>query len=248
MLGIIAISYALSIRSISAIVLYNRSMCGRYTLSSGESLYKRFKIDQISGRIKPNYNIAPGMMMPVVIRQSPNQIMMMKWGLIPSWAKDIRIGYKLINARVETLRQKPAFRSSLYTKRCFVPASGFYEWEHKERSKIPYYIKLKSEELFAFAGLYDVWKDAEGKEIRSYTIITCDSNKLVAKIHDRMPVILRKDHEAMWLKEGETDIDRLLSLLNPYPEKEMEAYVVSSLVNSPKNNNKSLIEAVKTGK
>lgn len=219
-------------------------MCGRYTLSSGESLFKRFKIDQKAGRIRSSYNIAPGMMMPVIIGQDPKRLAMMKWGLIPNWAKDIRVGYKMINARVESIRSKPAFRSPLHSKRCLVPASGFYEWRHEGKSKTPYYIKLKDDELFAFAGLYDIWKDAEGKEIDSYTIITCDSNPLIGKIHDRMPVILNREDEEKWLSSEETNMDKLLSLLKAYPGKGMEMYEVTSLVNSPKNNNERLIEPV----
>lgn len=230
-------------------------MCGRYGFIPGKNFYKRFKIDKYSGQLKPVYNAAPGMKMPVIIRQSPNQAIEMKWGLVPNWAKDPRIGYKMINARAETLESRPAFRSLLHTKRCLVPANGFYEWEHKGKTRTPYYIKLKDNEMFTFAGLYDTWKDAEGKMIMSYTIITTDSNPLVAKIHDRMPVILKTDLEDKWLgeeKRCETGdvrcekrgIDELLAMLKPYPEGEMQAYQVSSLVNSPKNDREDLIEPI----
>lgn len=167
----------------------------------------------------------------------------MRWGLIPFWAKDPKIGYKMINARAETVNEKPSFKHSLKNKRCIVPASGFYEWLKSEKQKIPFYIKPKDQEYFSFAGLYDVWKDAEGKEIKSYTIITTTPNIKMAKIHDRMPVILKVADEDKWLDQN-TDIDELLKLLKPYPDSEMEIYSVSDLVNSPRNDNKDLIKPI----
>jgi putative SOS response-associated peptidase YedK len=243
-------------------------MCGRYGFVPGKNLYKRFKIGA-SGQgqgargtkealvLKASYNVAPGRLMPVIIRQSPNQLVEMKWGLVPHWAEDPKIGYKMINARAETLESRPAFRTLLHSKRCLVPANGFYEWKHKGNAKTPYYIKLLNEEYFSMAGLYDVWKDKDGKELMSYTIITTDSNPMLSKIHDRMPVILNRIGEDKWLGserekgQGERDkvkgegIDELLSLLVPYPADEMQAYQVSSLVNSPKNDSEKLIEAIK---
>jgi len=219
-------------------------MCGRYGFVPGKNFFKRFKIDKYTGQLKPSFNVAPGKMMPVIIRQSPDQLIEMKWGLVPHWADDPKIGYRMINARAETLETRSAFRSLLHSKRCLVPASGFYEWKHKGNAKIPYYIRLLNEEYFAFAGLYDAWKDAEGKEIKSYTIITTDSNPLVAKIHDRMPVILNRIGEEKWLDKDEKDIEKLLALLIPYPADELQAYQVSSLVNSPRNDKKELIEPV----
>ena len=216
-------------------------MCGRYGFVSGKNFFKRFKIDKYTGQLKPSYNVAPGRMMPVIIKQSPNQIIEMKWGLVPHWAEDPKIGFKMINARAETLESRPAFHTLLHSKRCLVPASGFYEWKHKGNTKIPYYIRLLNEEYFAMAGLYDVWKDAEGKEIKSYTIITTDSNPLVSKIHDRMPVILNRAGEDKWLDNDEKDTAKLLALLKPYPADEMQAYQVSNLVNSPKNDSDELI-------
>ena len=216
-------------------------MCGRYGFIPGKDFYKRFKVDKATGKLKASYNVAPGRTMPVIIRQSPNQAVEMKWGLVPHWAKDPRIGYRMINARAETLGSRPAFREELHTKRCLVPANGFYEWEHKGKDKVPYYIKLKNDEMFAFAGLYDIWKDAEGKMLMTYTIITTDSNPLVGKIHDRMPVILKEEYEDEWLDPGEKDIEKLSALLKPYPAGELEAYQVADLVNNPKNDNEKLI-------
>lgn len=216
-------------------------MCGRYGFIPGKNFYKRFKIDKATGKLKPSYNVAPGRTMPVVIRQSPNQLIEMKWGLVPHWAEDPKIGYHMINARAETLSSKPAFRSLLSSKRCLVPASGFYEWDHKGKAKIPYYIKLKNDDMFSFAGLYDIWKDAEGKMLMSYTIITTDSNTVVGKIHDRMPVIIPIEDEDEWLESRDEKIHKLLK---PYPAGEMEAYRVSISVNNPKNDNKSLIDKI----
>lgn len=219
-------------------------MCGRYGFIPGKDFYKRFKIDKTSGKLKTSYNVAPGRIMPVIIRQSPNQMIEMKWGLVPHWAQDPKIGYRMINARAETLESRPAFRPILHARRCLVPASGFYEWDHRGKTKIPYYIKLKNDAMFAFAGLYDIWKDAEGKMIMSYTIITTVSNTLVSKIHDRMPVILKREDEDRWLDPEDKDVAKLLPLLKPYPVGEMESYQVSPLVNKPANVSIDLIKPV----
>ena len=148
-------------------------MCGRYTLEPTTKFYERFKISNRLDGLTARYNIAPSQNVPVIIRQSPNRIVMMRWGLIPHWAKDESIGYKMINARAETITEKPAYRGLLGSKRCIVPASGFYEWQATgEKGKQPYYIHAEAGEYLPFAGLYDIWKNPEGTEIYSCTIIT----------------------------------------------------------------------------
>lgn len=165
-------------------------------------------------------------------------------GLIPPWAKDEKIGYKMINARAETLTEKPSFRKPLVSKRCIIPADSFYEWKRLDpKTKVPMRIKLKSSNLFAFAGLYEKWNTPEGNPLYTCTIITTKPNELMEDIHDRMPVILTDKNEKEWLNPKNTDPDYLQSLLLPYDANDMEAYQVSSLVNSPKNNSPELIES-----
>jgi len=165
----------------------------------------------------------------------------MQWGLIPSWSKEPRTKFSTINARAETITKSPAFRGPFQHRRCLVPASGFYEWRQTPKGKQPYCIQLKDGELFAFAGLYDIWCDSEGNELYSYTIITTTPNDLVAPIHNRMPAILRRADEDAWLDKT-TDRARLLSLLAPYPIEEMKAYIVSRAVNNPANEGAELMQ------
>jgi putative SOS response-associated peptidase YedK len=215
-------------------------MCGRYGFIPGNNFYIRFGVSQKGELLKPIYNVAPGMTMPII---AGKELRLMKWGFIPSWAKDPKIGYKMINARSETLKEKQSFRSSLYTKRCLVPVSGFYEWEKQGKEKVPYYYRLKDKELFAFAGLYDNWKNEKGEDVEAYTIITTEANKLVGKIHERMPAILKEEGEKAWLDQDEKNIDKLLGSVKPYAEKDMEVFKVSDKVNSTKNEGPELIES-----
>jgi putative SOS response-associated peptidase YedK len=178
----------------------------------------------------------------VIVNDSKKHVEMMQWGLVPFWAKDEKSGYKMINARAETLPVKPSFRKALSLQRCIIPAGGFFEWKHVDKEKIPYYIFLKNQSVFGFAGLYDVWHDKQGRELKTYTIITTEPNALVEPIHNRMPVILEKQNEYEWLNPDETEPARLVKLLHPYPAWEMEAYPVSRLVNSPANDTKEVIE------
>jgi putative SOS response-associated peptidase YedK len=217
-------------------------MCGRYGFVPGKNFEQRFEVEHTQQPLLPSYNVAPGAIMPVVVRNSPNRVELMKWGLIPFWSKDPNISFKTINARAETVMNSPAFREAFKHRRCLVPASGFYEWQHTERGKLPYFIHLKNTELFAFAGLYDIWKDAEGNELRTYTIITTIPNDLVQPIHNRMPVILHPDDEAMWLDPKMNDTKALRALLNPFPDALMEAYPVSRAVNTPAMNTPALIK------
>jgi putative SOS response-associated peptidase YedK len=181
--------------------------------------------------------------MPVIVRNSPNRMLEMQWGLIPSWSKEPRTRFSTINARAETIMTSPVFRGPFRSQRCLVPASGFYEWQQTSQGKQPYCIRLKGAEVFAFAGLYDVWRDPEGNELHSYTIITTTPNGLVTPIHNRMPVILHRENEDAWLDKG-TSVAHLRSLLVPYTADKMEAYPVSRVVNNPANEGAELVQPV----
>lgn len=219
-------------------------MCGRYVLSQIDALVQRFGVSADLPTTTPRYNVAPTQTMPVVVKHSPNQLVLMRWGLIPSWAKEGKTEQTMINARAETLAQKPTFRRLLSSQRCLVPASGFYEWQQAAGGKVPHYISLKDEPLFAFAGLYDRWTDPQGTEVYSYTIITTAPNALMASIHNRMPAILRRDEEELWLNPDETESDRLLPLLKPYPAEMMQAKAVSRAVNNVRNDGPALTQPV----
>jgi putative SOS response-associated peptidase YedK len=185
----------------------------------------------------PRYNIAPTQPVAVVPNDGKNKLDFFTWGLIPSWSKDPKIGSRMINARAETLAEKPSFRTAFRRRRCLILADGFYEWrqEGKGLPKTPMYIKLASSKPFAFAGLWESWNSKDGSNILSCTIITTRPNAMVEKIHNRMPVILPEDTFHPWLEPGEADTTRLSDLLIPYTKEEMVAYPVSRAVNSPQN-------------
>lgn len=224
-------------------------MCGRFTLFADfTDIINRFEIEAAIQEelYHPHYNIAPSNSVLSVINDGrKNRLGFLRWGLIPPWAKDEKIGYKLINARAETLVEKPSFRDAFQKRRCLVIADSFYEWkQHEDKTKTPMRIKLKSSELFAMAGLWERWKSPAGKTIFTCTVITTKPNELMKNIHDRMPVILRPEDENTWLNHAVTDINSLNALLKPLPEDLMEAYEVSNLVNSPKNNSPNLIQQI----
>jgi putative SOS response-associated peptidase YedK len=209
--------------------------------ASPQQMTERFALAVMPPDLPARYNIAPQMHMPIIVANSPNRLDIMRWGLVPAWAKDERGGYKTINARAETVAERPAYRAALRYHRCLVPANGFYEWRTTGRGKQPYFIHLPGEPLFAFAGLYDVWHSPDGTELRTYTILTCAPNDLMAPIHNRMPVILPRESEAAWLDPQETRTASVLPLLQPYPAQAMAAYPVSTAVNSPQNEGAALI-------
>jgi len=220
-------------------------MCGRFTLHADhKKLADRFSAGMQDSEVTPHFNVAPGMMMPIVVKNSPNKAILARWGLIPSWSRDPSIAYRTINARAEGISEKPVFREPFRKKRCLVPANGFFEWKRIEKEKIPYYIRLTDKDLFAFAGLYDEWLDAKGSPLTTFTIITTQPNRLMEKIHSRMPVIFSKSDEDAWLDPDEHDTEKLLALLDPYPAGEMKAYPVSKLVNSPANDTKDILTPV----
>ncbi|MFT8316805.1 MAG: SOS response-associated peptidase [Sporolactobacillus sp.] len=226
-------------------------MCGRYTLIAPfVLLIERFNtpkhIDETD--YQPAYNIAPGQKILAVINDGTNnRLGYLHWGLIPPWAKDKRIGYKLMNARAESLAEKPSFRSAFLQKRCLIIADSFYEWKHdteKKKMKTPFRFQLKSGELFAMAGLWERWQSPQGEQLFSCTIITTVANERMAPIHDRMPVILRKEDESLWLNpnlHAPADLNRLLK---PYDAELMEAYPVDQAVNKVKNNYPELLKRV----
>ena len=220
-------------------------MCGRYTVQTkgrkGQSLAAGLVE---SGLKEPRYNAAPSQGLPVITNRQPETLQLFSWGLQPFWAKDSKAVKRAINARSETLPEKPMFRNLLKLKRCLVPADGFFEWQKKGKDKVPHRITLKSEDLFTFAGLWDEWTNKEtGEVLHTFSIITTDANELVRPIHDRMPVILSPGAEDLWLDENESQ-EGLLSLLVPYKAEEMKAFAVSPLVNSTINNVPEVINSL----
>ncbi|MFB6467004.1 SOS response-associated peptidase [Cytobacillus sp. Hz8] len=223
-------------------------MCGRFTLTASlkeiairfETIFTFQEEDYAQ-----SFNIAPSQSILAVINDGiRNRLGYLRWGLIPPWAKDMSIGYKLINARAETVTEKPSFKNAFMKKRCLIIADSFYEWKRKEKDKIPMRIRLKSGELFAMAGIWEQWNTEEGKSIFSCSIITTEANDFMKPLHDRMPVILKKDDEKIWLNKSLTDPKELIKLLRPYDGSLMEAYEVSPLVNTPKNNSVQLIQRI----
>lgn len=225
-------------------------MCGRYTLTvTLEELMVRYMIDETTVPFhRPKYNVAPSQMVLSVVNDGKgNRLGELKWGLIPPWADDPKIGFQMINARSETAAAKPAFGKPLRRKRCLIPADGFYEWKAAAAGKQPMRIVLKNGGIFSMAGLYETWLAPDGAKIVSCAILTTAPNSLVAPIHDRMPVILRREDEQLWLDRSVTDTDTLLPLLRPYNPEEMAAYPVDKAVGSIRNDDCSLIEPVALG-
>jgi len=208
-------------------------MCGRFTLFVvGVDLAEVMGLDAALA-LKPRYNIAPGQdVLAVRAGESDGrELCTLHWGLIPHWAKDRKIAYKLINARGETVHEKPSFREAFKHRRCLIPADGFYEWQGQGKHKQPYHIRLKGGGAFAFAGLWERWQPEDGEPVESCTIITTTPNALLTPIHDRMPVILPPQAYQTWLCAGPDRGEDLRALLAPYPDEAMEAVAVSSLVN-----------------
>jgi putative SOS response-associated peptidase YedK len=203
--------------------------------------FRRFVVQSQKSEISPRYNIAPMQEVPIIVKEERNKLVMMRFGLIPSWSKEKKTRYSLINARSETVAKKPMFRRLLGKHRCLVPTTGFYEWKKVGSGKVPYFISLKDEKYFALAGLWDHWKDPKGEEIRSFTIITTKANDALNNIHPRMPVILRKEEEDRWLSNQVLSEKDLEKLFHPFPSRLMISYPVSSSVNSVKNDTEGLI-------
>ena len=229
-------------------------MCGAYGLSvrNIQNLIDRYDIVNFLDNFKPRWNIRPGQSNPVILNQGNNEIELMVWGLTPHFATDEQYKYKTINAKAETVDKLPTFRHSFVKKRCLIPTTGFYEPDKVNFVKQPFpwhYFKMKDNSIFSFAGLYDVWKDKNnGKEIHSYSIITTVPNKIVGKYHDRMPVILEKEEEDVWLNSDIDEVSKLRPLLKPFPDDKLEEWEVGAKARNPRNDYPEVIEPFKTSK
>lgn len=222
-------------------------MCGRSSLTKTEKeIEKRFGSTFYSDELErynplPNYNVAPTHYHPVIISQEPDRIHLFKWGLIPFWAKDPKIAYKMINARIETIQEKSTYKAAVKSRRCLVPMDGFYEWQKQsDGTKKPFRIQVSDQEIFSVAGLWEHWKDSSGQFIHTFTVITLPANEFMVPIHDRMPAILPVSKERNWIDESYPP-QEALTLLQPYESDHMTAYEVTAAVGNVRNNDSSLI-------
>ncbi|MEA5573322.1 SOS response-associated peptidase [Calothrix sp. UHCC 0171] len=231
-------------------------MCGRYTLTqSAKAISEYFGIPDIPN-FKPQYNIAPTQLVLAVLHGSDSDLnvdnsvcnkrilQQLRWGLIPPWAKDKSMGAKLINARSETVAEKPSFRAAFKRRRCLLVTDGFYEWQRQDGKQQPFYFRLQNQQLFAFAGLWEQWQSPEGEQIKSCTILTAIANEMIQPIHERMPVILQPEDYDLWLDVQVPDLKMLKPLLQPLSAESMTAYPVSALVNNVRNNHPECIMPV----
>jgi len=219
-------------------------MCGRFTLFEADKiLSKEFGVSGVPP-LSPRYNIAPSQ--PIAAVRTPHtgagrELALLRWGLIPSWSKDSAIGNRLINARAETVQEKPSFRNAFRRHRCLIPTNGFYEWQRRERGKQPYFVRMRDGRVFAFAGLWDRWESSDKDVIETCTILTTAANTVLAPIHGRMPVILPQAEYARWLDPALKDPDSLSPLLVPFPPEGMLAIPVSPRVNAPSTDDEKCI-------
>lgn len=217
-------------------------MCGRFSQTkSKQDIKKRFNVKKVAEEVTPLFNIAPDLNIPVILNETQDEVSLAHWGLIPSWAKEEKTQYSMINARAETLLEKPAYKRLIKSKRCLIIADSFYEWKKVDEKKHPFRIMLKDDNVFAFAGLWDLW-EKDDKHILSCSIITTSPNKLCSNIHDRMPVILPKEAEKEWLSD--IPAERAIELLKPYDEEAMKCYEISLKVNNPTNNSEDILEPI----
>ena len=218
-------------------------MCGRYTLTAdAESIQLAFNLESVDGWRLPRYNIAPSQQVAVITDRDPNILSFMKWGLVPSWAKDPKIGNRMINARSETAAEKPSFRTAFKRRRCLIPADGYYEWTKRGKKKYPMYIRHSERDLFAFAGLWESWKQADGDWLHTCAILTTEANETVRPIHHRMTVIIEPEAYDAWLAPRELLPPEWQPLMaGPRPEQ-LKYYEVSTQVNRPANDNPTLVQ------
>jgi putative SOS response-associated peptidase YedK len=222
-------------------------MCGRYTLAGNMvNLEKHFKAKLLGEGNPTSYNIAPTQLSPIILNTAPDELRFETWGLVPFWTKPDEKPRMVFNSRSDTLLSKPSFKRYLQHKRCLIPATGFFEWKAEGKIKQPYYIRLKSQKLFAFAGIWEVYANEDAEVIHTYSIITTEPNELMSGIHSRMPVILPPEHEQDWLMDS--NVTRISTLLVPFETAKMEAFPVSTDVNSARNNHSQLIEKVELGR
>ncbi|HRY97560.1 MAG TPA: SOS response-associated peptidase [Bacteroidales bacterium] len=209
-------------------------MCGRFSLTTQEDqIEKLFNVEVDRSMYVPRYNGAPSQNLAVITSDDPGRLSFLRWGLVPPWAPDPAMGAKMINARAETIQEKPAFRAAFRKRRCLVPADGFFEWMKAGKARQPYRFLMKDGLPFAFAGIWEEWKDGDGRPLRTFSIITTTANELMAPIHHRMPVILAPQDYSIYLQ---SEPMRASGLLRPFPSEPMHSYPVSSLVNSPQHN------------
>lgn len=220
-------------------------MCGRFTLRTpAERLAEEFSVEEFPS-VEARYNIAPTQaILGISQADGGRQVKQFRWGLVPSWAKDSSMGGKLINARSETVQEKPAFRNAFKRRRCLIPADGFYEWQRRDGYSQPYYFKMSDERPFAFAGLWERWGGPDGEVLESCAILTTEANEVLRPIHDRMPVILSAEDYGPWLDDDLRKMDLVKELLRPYPATEMRAYPVSRSVNSPQRRGAELVNPI----
>jgi putative SOS response-associated peptidase YedK len=219
-------------------------VCGRFVQTIDlQKLARELDIPvELLGAFAPRYNVAPSQPVAVLYKDREIHCDAMRWGLIPSWSKDPAIGNRMINARAETLAEKPSFRGPLERSRCLIPADGYYEWKQEGNRKQPYYIHLKAQEPFTFAGLYSRWISPDGNTIRTFTIVTTEANEMIRPIHHRMPVILPRRRREVWLDKTNFDLNTLLPLLQPCEESALETYRISTSVNRPTNDGPACIQ------
>lgn len=220
-------------------------MCGRFTLHHAtEDVAERFSVEQTLLELKPRYNIAPSEPVAAVVQRDSRVLQELRWGLVPSWARDISIGNRLINARSETLREKPAFRSAFARGRCVIPASGYFEWFRRGRARTPMLVRREGGQPLAMAGLYERWQTPEDGILRSCTIVTTEPNETAARVHHRMPALLTEAGIDLWLDRDLEDLDALGRVLRPYPLGDLVVHPVSDRVNKAGTDDPSMIDPV----
>ena len=214
-------------------------MCGRFSLGLVYGFSTRFGVPEVP-ELKPRYNIAPFQHVPIIVNGESKSVKWMRWGLVPHWAKGEEFGLKLINVRSESAMEKPMFKPLLNRQRCLVPATGFYEWQKQGTRKRPYHIRVKDQEYFAMAGIYDTWSK-EGEDLVTFSILTTAANEAISPIHDRMPVILRREREAAWASKEVLSADELSEIFQPLPTSSIDAYPVSEMVNDSRADHPDMV-------
>lgn len=219
-------------------------MCGRYALKTSVPDIARILNAENLADFSPSYNIAPTQTAPVcrTTQHGDRELVSMRWGLVPHWARSVDDRYRMINARADTVATKPAFRSSFRRRRCLVPADGYYEWKRSGKRKQPYFIHMRDESPFFLAGLWDRWDKGEEGPLESFTIVTTEANEISAKVHDRMPVIVGDENRHTWLDPSVGAVEILESLLRPYPSEDISLHPVSTYVNAPMNDGPTCVE------
>jgi putative SOS response-associated peptidase YedK len=217
-------------------------MCGRYTLvKTIEEVKDRFAVSDVQSRYSMRWNAAPSQNLPVITNSNHEELSFYRWGLVPSWSKDLSVGFQTINARIESIFEKPAFQYAIQHQRCLVIADGYYEWKTIGKDKIPYYIKFENHQMFALAGIWETWKSQKGELIYSFSIVTIPSISKLQEIHDRMPIILTKEDEINWISEHKITQNQLDEYMKKSQNQNLMAYTVGKKVNSAETDSPDLI-------